>query len=106
MLTKAWQKLLSITNPGGKPLGPGRHKLAKTMWAVTIGSVLFIIAFFIYLSFQDLPTFDELENPKYDFATAVYFKDNTEMGRLFRKNRVGVNYSDLSPCLLYTSRCV
>ena len=100
MLTKAWQKLLSITNPGGKPLGPGRHKLAKTMWGVTIGSVLFIIAFFIYLSFQDLPTFDELENPKYDFATAVYFKDNTEMGRLFRKNRVGVNYSDLSPHLV------
>ena len=96
MLTKAWQKLLSITNPGGKPLGPGRHKLAKTMWAVTIGSVLFIIAFFIYLSFQDLPTFDELENPKYDFATAVYFKDNTEID-VYKRQAPALSLTGITP---------
>lgn len=101
MLSKIWQKILTVTNPTGESISPGRYKLAKNLWKLVILGVLAIVALFVFLSFQDLPTFDELENPKYDFATVVYFNDNKELSRLFRQNRVGVNYSDLSPHLVH-----
>lgn len=99
-MNKLWQKILRITNPSGKTISPGRYKLAGLLWGLVLGGVLFTILFFIILSFQDLPTFDELENPQYNYATVVYFDDETELGRLFRQNRVGVNYDDLSPYLV------
>ncbi|HNR06183.1 MAG TPA: transglycosylase domain-containing protein [Saprospiraceae bacterium] len=99
-MNKLWQKILRITNPSGKAIPPGRYKLARLLWGLMMGGVLFIILFFIFLSFQNLPTFDELENPQYNYATVVYFDDETELGRLFKQNRVGVNYDDLSPYLV------
>ncbi len=99
-MNKLWQKILRITNPSGKTISPGRYKLARLLWGLVLGGVLFTILFFIVLSFQNLPTFDELENPQYNYATVVYFDDETELGRLFRQNRVGVNYDDLSPYLV------
>lgn len=100
-MNKLWNKLLHITNPSGEEISPGRYTLAKRLWLAVLAGVLFVILFFIYLSFQDLPTFDELENPDYDFATVVYFNNNKEMGRLFKQNRVGVDYKDLSPHLVH-----
>ncbi|MEP7266307.1 MAG: transglycosylase domain-containing protein [Saprospiraceae bacterium] len=100
MIKKAWQKLLFITNPSGKVISPGRNRLAKWMWGLVLAGIIATIAFFIYLSFQNLPTFEELENPSYDFATVIYSSDNKELGRLFTQNRVGVNYNDLSPNLV------
>ncbi len=70
------------------------------MWGLVLAGVCFMILFFIFLSFQDLPTFDELENPDYDYATVVYYNDQKEMSRLFIQNRVGVDFKDLSPYLV------
>ncbi|MDZ4709378.1 MAG: transglycosylase domain-containing protein [Saprospiraceae bacterium] len=100
-MQKIWEKLLLLTNPSGQPIGPGRYKLSKWIWGLALGGVVTAILFFIILSFQDLPTFDELENPRYDYATVVYFEDQKEMGRLFKQNRVGISYDDLSPHLIH-----
>lgn len=100
-MTKLWQKLLSVTNPTGQEISEGRYKLAKRLWMIVLSGILAILLFFVYLSFQDLPTFEELENPDYKFATVVYFNNNNEMGRLFKQNRVGINYKDLSPHLIH-----
>lgn len=99
-MNKLWDKLLYITNPSGESISPGRYKFARGLWITVLGGTLLTILFFIYLNFQDLPTFDELENPDYDFATVVFFNDNKEMGRLFKQNRVGVDYDELSPHLI------
>ncbi len=100
-MNKLWEKLLLFTNSSGQVVSPGRYQLSRWLWATLLGGVLFTIVFFVILSFQDLPTFDELENPKYNFATEVYFNNNKEMGRLFKQNRVGINYKDLSPHLTH-----
>ncbi len=99
-MNKLWGKLLLFTNPTGQPISPGRYKITQWLWLSVLTGVVVTILFFIYLSFQDLPTFDELENPEYDFATVVYFNNNKEMGRLFKQNRVGIEYNDLSPHLI------
>jgi len=50
----------------------------------------------------EMPSLEELENPKSKYATIVYSADSVELGRFSRKNenRVFSNYSDLSPNLI------
>src|SRR5690625_3918519 len=72
-------------------------RLVRTLWTLVIGGVLMVFLIFLITSFTRLPSFEDLENPTEDFATEIYFSDNTEMGRFFVKNRVPVTYDEISP---------
>lgn len=72
-------------------------RLVRALWTVVIGGVLMVFLVFLITSFTRLPSFEDLENPTEDFATEIYFSDNTEMGRFFVKNRVPVTYDEISP---------
>lgn len=50
--------------------------------------------------FDELPTFEELENPKSNLATEVYTSDGKILGKYFYQNRVNVAYDQLSPHLV------
>lgn len=83
-----------------KDLSPAERrtkKLVKILWILAIGGVAAVFLVFIITSFTRLPSFEDLENPAVDFATEIYFDDNTEMGRFFIKNRVPVTYEEISP---------
>lgn len=72
-------------------------KLVKALWILVTGGVVLVFLVFLITSFTRLPSFEDLENPTEDFATEIYFNDNTEMGRFFVKNRVPVTYEEISP---------
>ena len=75
-------------------------KLARLMWLGAFGVIIATVALFIGLSFTDLPSVEQLENPKSELATQVFASDGSVLGRYYFENRVPVNYEDLSPHLI------
>lgn len=50
--------------------------------------------------FGELPTFEELENPKSSLASEVYSADMKTLGKYYFQNRVNIHFQDLSPNLV------
>ncbi len=63
---------------------------------------LFLILFLASKGYigQELPTFDELENPKSNLASEIYSSDKVILGKYFFQNRTNIHYYELSPVLL------
>lgn len=76
---------------------------SKVVWyirgLIALG-FLFGGLFFVYLSYDDIPTFEELENPKYFNASIVYSNDGTPYGKYFVENRESITFDDLNPYLV------
>ena len=70
--------------------------MIKWMWALFISGVVFAIGALVLVSFTRLPDTQELENPKYEYASIVYSSDEVELDRIFQKNRDWVTYEQLS----------
>ncbi len=79
---------------------PVYRKIAKWMWGLAIAGFFAVVFFFIYLSYQDLPTFEELENPKNHLASEVFTANAEVLGRYYYENRIPVDYEELSPHLI------
>ena len=71
--------------------------VAYSLWAITIGGMLTAFSIFYVFSKGELPSFEQLENPKYDLASIVYSDDNTPFGKYYIENREFVDYDELSP---------
>ncbi len=63
---------------------------------VALGVLGCIFLIFIIVSFSDLPSFDDLENPKYDLATVIYDAKGVSFGRYYIEDRVAIEYNQLS----------
>ena len=95
------------TNPQDTPTAlPRSARLAgyknavRWLWrAYALGLVL-IGALFFYLSY-DLPSFEELENPRSRIASMVYASDGEVMGKYYIENRTPVVYDSLSEHLVH-----
>lgn len=72
------------------------QKLVKWIWGGAIAGIIGIGVFFFALSYSDLPTFEELENPKNNLASEVYAANGEVLGRYFIENRVPVNFDQIS----------
>ena len=76
----------------------------KWFWGIILGGFLFICLLFLLASwgvFGDLPSFEELENPKSDLATEVISSDGKTLGKYYVKaNRTPIKYKDLPPVLM------
>lgn len=70
--------------------------LTKWMWALALSAIVFAIAILVLVSFTRMPDTEELENPKYEYASFVYSSDGAELDRIFQKNREWVTYEELS----------
>ncbi|MBI2279694.1 MAG: transglycosylase domain-containing protein [Bacteroidetes bacterium] len=60
------------------------------MWCAKTGS----------LGFDDLPSLQELENPKSNLASEIISSDDKLLGKYFKENRTNVKYEELSPYLI------
>lgn len=79
---------------------PLHKRIMRIAWALAILGVLAVAGIFIGLSFTDLPTFEQLENPKSNLATEVYASNGELLGRYYVENRVPVTHDQLSPNLV------
>ena len=73
-------------------------------WSLFFGGLL-LVWFVIWLITKGalgyLPPLEELQNPKNTFASEIISADMQSLGRYYRyENRVGVQYTDLSPNLI------
>ncbi len=93
---------------GGKKNTPDKRKrrmyrrLLTLFWMVAIGPYAGLGLMLVLAgngAFGELPTFNELENPKSNLATEIYSADRKLLGKYFRENRVNVRHDELSPYL-------
>ncbi len=70
------------------------------MWLFTLCGLGGVASIFIMAKnevFGDMPTFEDLENPKTNLATEIYSADGVLLGTYFVENRTSVSYEELFP---------
>jgi penicillin-binding protein 1A len=77
----------------------GFKKYLKWLWGLFLGGFLLLGFVFLLASwgaFGEMPTFEELENPKTDLATQVISSDGKTIGTYYlEENRSQITYADL-----------
>ena len=89
------------------PKSSTRHDFRKyvlVFWILIALPVVFLcIVLFLasrgYIG-EELPTFDELENPRSNLASEIISADQIILGKYYFQNRTNIHYYDLSPVLL------
>ena len=79
-------------------------KQIKFFWIAVAGPValLFLLVSLTALElFGDLPTFEELENPKSNLASEIYSSDMKVLGKLYYENRTTVHFNNLDVNLVH-----
>ncbi|MDX1939856.1 MAG: transglycosylase domain-containing protein [Saprospiraceae bacterium] len=79
---------------------PQYKEIVKWMWRLTFAGIICAILLFIVLSFTNLPSVEQLENPKSELASQVIANNGEVFGRYYTENRVPVPYDSLSPNLI------
>lgn len=75
----------------------------KIFWGIIIAPLaigIIIFALIGFGAFGELPSFEELENPKSNISTEIISEDGVQLGSFFVENRSFVDYDDLSPFLV------
>lgn len=78
-------------------------KYVKLTWLLIWGPflvVLFCITLISFELFFDLPSVEELQNPKSNLATVIYSGDMKILGKYYTENRVNVKYYELDNDLI------
>ena len=70
------------------------------LWVITIIIAVIIFGFFIYLWNVSTPSFEELENPKFDLASVIYDEKGVVIGKYFVENREQVTYDSINTSLI------
>ncbi|MBK9254824.1 MAG: transglycosylase domain-containing protein [Saprospiraceae bacterium] len=78
---------------------PKLKRLIRWLWVGVFAVCISFFSFFIFLSFNDIPGFEELENPRYDLASVIYDVNGVPFGKYYIENRIPVDYNELSPHL-------
>lgn len=75
-------------------------KIIAGIWITTLSAIVGVITLFISLSFSNLPSVEQLENPKSEIATQIFAIDGSVLGRYYTENRVPISFNELSPHLV------
>ncbi|MCC6939109.1 MAG: transglycosylase domain-containing protein [Flavobacteriales bacterium] len=70
-------------------------------WVIVLAPLVGLFGMLVIASFSDLPSTEDLENPRSDLATAVLFSDGSQMGQYYRENRIPVDYERISPNVVH-----
>ena len=69
-------------------------------WTLFFLPPLLLTLMLFIASNSDLPTFEQLENPKLSQATEVYSSDRELLGKYYSINRNNVKYDEISPFVI------
>ncbi len=72
------------------------RNIMRWMWYLAGAGLAAVTLVFVFLSFTDLPSVQQLENPKSEEASQVFAANGEVLGRYYTENRVPVNYNELS----------
>ncbi len=76
---------------------------ALTFWKLFLIGIAGIVLLMLTLNwglFGALPSFDELENPKFYLASEIITSDGKTLGSFYKENRINVEFEELSPHLV------
>lgn len=79
---------------------PSFSRLVRWMWTAVFAGIGVVILLFVVLSFSNLPSVKQLENPRTDLATQVFGGNGEVFGRYYTQNRVPVTFDELDPNLV------
>ncbi len=79
---------------------PKHQRIVIWMWYAVFAGLGIGLLTFVILSFSNLPSVKQLENPKFERASEIYGINGEVIGRYYTENRVPVNYDSLSPHLI------
>ena len=78
-----------------------KSRLVLFIWIVVLGPLFLLsgLMFFAYKGWvgEQLPSFEELENPKSALASEIISSDQQLLGKYFIENRTNAHYYELSP---------
>ena len=78
-----------------------RKKLVKWMWLIVFAPFAALFLFILFVGiFAEIPSFEELENPKSKLATELISEDGVVINTYHIENRSYVKFKDLSPNLV------
>ena len=100
------QAIPAIAAPTEKELRRARQRRGvRFLWRVFGFGMFTAFLFLAYLRVFELPSFQELENPKSSVASEVFAGDGSSLGRYFLENRVPVRYDQLPRHLIDALIC-
>ena len=79
---------------------PQYVSIIKWLWRIVFGGFAAALLLFFGLSFSNLPSVQQLENPKSELASEVFAASGEVLGRYYTENRVPVQFDELSPYLV------
>jgi len=76
-------------------------KQVRIFWVLTLTPLFLLSCFLFYLLFfSDLPSLEELENPKSNLASEIISVDRKVIGKYYIENRTNVSFREISPVLV------
>ena len=93
------------SNPPQKQPKKELSKFAKwtiivLLWLGVLSPMIGLMTMLSVANDDQIPAFEELENPKSNLASTIYSGDDMELGKYFQENRTSVKYHELSPYLV------
>lgn len=91
-----WRAWLGLS--GNQPSGASHY--IKKIWRGYLIFLALLLAFFVSLSaglLGEMPTFEDLENPRSNLASQIISSDGKVLGTYYIQNRSNVHFSELSP---------
>jgi len=80
---------------------PRYVQIIRWMWRIMLGGIGAVLLLFVGLSFTDLPSVQQLENPKSELASEVFDQSETVvLGRYYIENRVPLQFEQISTPLV------
>lgn len=80
------------------------RRYIRLTWLLLWGPFIFLfllVGMIALETFGDLPSVEELQNPKSNLATVVYGSDMKVLGKYYKENRVNVKYYELDQDLVH-----
>jgi penicillin-binding protein 1A len=73
-----------------------RKKLVVSLWILSFLTAISLGYLFYFLSNDDLPTFEQLENPKYKLASLIYDAKGRDYGKYYIENRENISFDQIN----------
>lgn len=79
-------------------MAKSKNNKIKWLWIIALTPVLLLTGFILYLTvFADLPSLEELENPRSNLASEIISSDQKVIGKYYIENRTNVSFNQISP---------